>query len=86
MVWYFFAYTIIKFKTDFYSLGCDDIYILKLVLENRKNDNFFLNKNYWGNNDFIKYYKYNIKKYIVTSFYDNLKSIVEVNDKVKYFF
>ncbi len=76
---------IIRFKTDFYFLGCDDIYILKLVLENRKNDNFFLSKNYWGNNDFIKYYKYNMKKYIVTPFYENLKSIVEVSDKVKYF-
>ena len=57
--------------------------ILQLVLENGKNDDFFLCKNYWGNNDFIKYFKYDIEKYIVTAFYDNLKS--EVSDKVKYF-
>lgn len=59
--------------------------ILQLVLENGKNDDFFLCKNYWGNNDFIKYFKYNIEKYIVTAFYDNLKSVAEVSDKVKYF-
>ena len=29
--------------------------------------------------------KYNIEKYIVTAFYDNLKSVAEVSDKVKYF-
>ena len=57
--------------------------ILKLILENGKNDNFLLYKNYWGNNNFIKYFKY--EKYIVTAFYDNLNSVAEVSDKVKYF-
>lgn len=57
--------------------------ILKLILENGKNDNFLLCKNYWGNNNFIKYFKY--EKYIVTAFYDNLNSVAEVSDKVKYF-
>ncbi len=76
---------IIRFKTDFYFLGCDDIFILQLVLENHKNEEFLLSKNYWGNNDFIDYYKYNIKKYIITSFYNNLKSIAMVSDKVKKF-
>lgn len=39
----------------------------------------------WGNNNFIKYFKYNIEKYIVTTFYDDLKSVAEVSDKVKCF-
>ena len=63
---------IARFKTDFYFLGSYEILILQLILEN-------------GKNDFIKYFKYNIEKYIVTAFYDNLKSVTEVSDKVKYF-
>lgn len=76
---------IVRFKTDFYFLGSYEMLILQLILENGKNDDFLLCKNYWGNNDFIKYFKYNIEKYIVTAFYDNLKSVAEVSDKVKYF-
>lgn len=63
---------IARFKTYFYFLGSYEILILQLILEN-------------GKNDFIKYFKYNIEKYIVTAFYDNLKSVTEVSDKVKYF-
>lgn len=76
---------IVTFKINFYFLGCHDTLILQIILESEKNSDFLLSKNYWGNNDNIPYFKYNIKKYIITPFYDNLKSIVKISDNVEYF-
>lgn len=36
---------------------------------------FLLCKNYWGNNDFIPYYQFNMKKVVVENMYDNIKFI-----------
>ena len=33
---------------------------------------FLLCKNYWGDNNFIDYYRFNIRQLLVTNFYNNL--------------
>lgn len=58
------------FQRYFACISYKQLYI-SMVLKN-KTPKFLLCKNYWGNNDFIEYYQYNIKKNLVENFYYNI--------------
>lgn len=45
-----------------------------------------MSKNYIGNNDFINYYDYNLKRLITHNFYKNLKLLSKHSEFIKSFF
>lgn len=57
----------------FAPLSNKKVYIA-LILE-KKSPKFLVCKNYWGDNNFIPYYQFNMKKVIVENMYDNIKFI-----------
>lgn len=55
---------------------CNKKTYIGLILD-YKVPKFLLCKNYWGNNDFIPYYQFNMKKIIVENMYDNIKFVYD---------
>lgn len=49
----------------------------------RKINKFILCKNYWGDNEFIPYFVYNIRRLIITGFYKNIKKLENKSDDLK---
>lgn len=74
---------IICLDTDFYFLGKYRNIIIEIILGYEENYKFILCKNYWGDNSFIPYFKYNIKKIIVTGFYNNIKMLIDESEDIK---
>lgn len=60
------------FEMQFAIVGKYSFIHLANMLE-KKEPKFLLCKNYWGNNDFIDYYTFNMKKLFVENFYSNIK-------------
>lgn len=58
------------FLSEFAPLTHKSIHIAN-VLRNVE-PKFLLCKNYWGDNNFIDYYRFNIRQLLVTNFYNNL--------------
>ncbi|MDO5569373.1 MAG: hypothetical protein Q4G04_04610 [bacterium] len=63
----------------FAPLSNKKVYIA-LILE-KKFPKFLVCKNYWGDNNFIPYYQFNMKKVIVENMYDNIKFVYNKNQK-----
>ena len=59
------------FERDFISLGTHKTIVLENLFEN-SNPDFLLSKKYWGNNDYIDYYRKSIFKFITYGFYKNI--------------
>lgn len=73
---------IIYLERDFFFLGKYKKIIIEIIIEYKKNNEFLFCKNYWGNNYYIPYFEYNIKKFILTGFYNNLKILVSKSPQV----
>lgn len=50
-------------------------YVFLSALFEKRSPEFLLCKKYWGNNKYIQYYQYNIRKFLVENMYDNIKFI-----------
>lgn len=61
------------FETNFISLKRKEWY-LSCMLENNVPE-FLLCKKYWGDNSFIPYFEYNMRKLFVENLYENIKFI-----------
>lgn len=76
------------FRTNFYFINTEFDYIIESLLKNSNPTftKFLLSKNYIGNNDFINYYDYNLKRLITHNFYKNLKLLSKHSEFIKSFF
>ncbi|MDD2494528.1 MAG: hypothetical protein PHE29_04970 [Tissierellia bacterium] len=74
---------ILYLDKEFYFLGTARNIIIETILRYEKNNKFLFCKHYWGNNDFIPYFKYNIKKFVITGFYNNLKILADESLDIK---
>lgn len=68
---------------DFYFLGRSKNFIIETILKYKNNNKFLLCKNYWGDNNFIPYFKYNIKRFVITGFYNNIKTLIDESKDIK---
>ncbi|MDO5556956.1 MAG: hypothetical protein Q4G05_01745 [Clostridia bacterium] len=57
---------------------------LKILLENKAPE-FLLCKNYWGDNTFIPYYQYHIRKFLVENLYDNIRFLYKDFENQRFF-
>lgn len=62
---------------DFSVLGSRKVAIIEALFEN-STPKFVLCKNYWGDNAYIPYFTFNIRKFIVQGFYENIKILFPV--------
>jgi len=77
-----FIYT---FKESFYFLNNNFDCIVELLLQNEKYTKYLLCKKYIGNNEYLPYFSYNIKRLIVYGFYNNIKKLSKKSDLIKKF-
>ena len=77
-----FIYT---FKEDFYFINTNFNYIIETLLQNEKHTKYLLCKKYIGNNKYLPYFSYNIKKLIVYGFYNNIKYLAKNSELIKTF-
>lgn len=77
-----FIYT---FKEDFYFLNNNFDYITSTILKNKKYTKFLLCKKYIGNNKYLNYYSYNIKRLVTYGFYKNIKKLAKKSNTIKNF-
>lgn len=68
---------------DFCYVGKYKELILENILRNDKKNMFFLCKHYWGDNEFIPYFNYNIKRFIIMGFYMNLKVLNKESEQIQ---
>ena len=68
-----FVETLHYYELSFAFLDNKEEYIELLLLNNTPS--FLYAKKYWGNNKYIDYYKYNIKRFLVENMYSNIKSV-----------
>lgn len=73
------------FKEDFYFLHNNFDSIVEILLQNQKYTKFLLCKKYIGNNDYLSYFSFNIKRLIVCGFYINIKKLSKKSIIIKNF-
>lgn len=73
------------FKEDFYFLHNNFDSIVEILLQNQKYTKYFLCKKYIGNNDYLSYFSFNIRRLIVSGFYTNIKKLSKKSIIIKKF-
>lgn len=71
ILWHF----INRFYNEFWFIGANKNYIIKMLLDNEEITSLLYSKKYWGDNDNINYYQYQIRRAIVNNFLIILKKI-----------
>lgn len=71
-------------NTDFWTVRKKDT-IIEYMLIHPKSSKLLLSKKYIGNNDFIPYYQFNIKKICIYGFCDILKFVYKTDTIVNFF-
>lgn len=74
-----------EFKNDFYFLNENFDYIVGVLLQNESKNSYLLCKNYIGDNNFIDYFYYNIRKLIIRGFYSNIKFLAKRSEIISFF-
>lgn len=73
ILWHF----INTFYNEFWYIGSNKNFIIKMLLANEDITTLLYSKKYWGDNDNINYFKYQIRKAIVNNFLIILRKIDE---------
>lgn len=71
ILWHF----INRFYNEFWFIGANKNYIIKMLLDNEEITSLLYSKKYWGDNDNINYFQHQIRKAIVNNFIIILKKI-----------
>lgn len=69
---------------DFFFLGKYKKIIIENIFSYKENNEYIFSKNYWGDNTHIPYFNYNIKRLVITGFYNNLKTLTTISQEINF--